>query len=59
MLVYDIETFNTIERVPYSKRIYRLSKISGKNNRDITEKNMKNVEILCIVFEELEEFNKC
>ena len=59
MLVYDIETLNTFEYVNYSKRIYRLSKISGKNNRDIMEKNMKSVEILCIVFEELEEINKC
>ena len=38
MIVYDIETFNTIKCVPYSNCIYRLSNISGKYYRDITEK---------------------
>ena len=37
MIVYDIETFNTDRSVPYANCIYRLSKISGKFNRDITE----------------------
>ena len=35
MIVYDIENSNTIKCVPYSKCICRLSKKSGKYNRDI------------------------
>ena len=38
MIVYDIDTFNTDRAVPYANCIYRLSKISGKYNRDITER---------------------
>ena len=30
MIVYDLETFNTIKCVPYSNCIYRLSKIAGE-----------------------------
>ena len=37
MIVYDRETFNTDKVVPYDNCIYRLSKASGKNNRDITK----------------------
>ena len=37
MIVYDIETFNTDRAVLFAIGIYRLSKISGKYNRDITE----------------------
>ena len=38
MIVCDIETFSTIKCVPYANCIYRLSKISGKYYRDISEK---------------------
>ena len=38
MIVYDIETFSTIKCVPYANCIYRLSKISDKYYRDISEK---------------------
>ena len=38
MIVYDLETFNTDKAVPYANCIYRLSKISVKYNRDITER---------------------
>ena len=38
MVVYDIENFNTDRAVPYANCIYRLSKLSGKYNRDISEK---------------------
>ena len=38
MVVYDVDSFNTLKCVPYSNCIYRLSKISGKYNRDISEK---------------------
>ena len=38
MVVYDLETFNINEAVAYVSCIYRLSKISGKYNRDITQR---------------------
>ena len=38
MLVHDWETFNTDKAVPYANCIYRLIKISGKYNRDITQR---------------------
>ena len=34
MVIYDIEAFNTIKCIPYAKCIYRLSKNSGKYNRE-------------------------
>ena len=37
-VVYDIETFNTDRAVPQANCIYRLSKLSGKYNRDKSEK---------------------
>ena len=50
MIVYDIETFNTDRAVPYATRKYRLSKISGKYNRDITEREYEKIRKDCIVF---------
>ena len=50
MFIYDIETFNTIKCVPYAKCINKLSKISGKNNRDITEHENEKCEKGFIVF---------
>ena len=50
MVVYDIETFNTIKCVPYSNCIYRLSKISGKYNRDKSEKEYQKCLNDCVVF---------
>ena len=43
MIVYDIETFKTIKRVPFANCIYILSKNSGKYYRDISEKEHQNV----------------
>ena len=43
MIVYDIETFSTINCVPCSNCIHRISKISGKKNRDISVKENQNV----------------
>ena len=37
IVVYELETFNKIRAVPYCSWIYTLSKISGKNHRDISE----------------------
>ena len=41
VIVYDIETFNTDKVFPYANCIYGLTKTSGKNNRDITEREYK------------------
>ena len=38
MVVFDLETFNIDKAVPYASCIYRLSKLSGKYNRDITQR---------------------
>ena len=37
IVVYDLGTFNKIRAVPYCSCIYKLSKISGKYHRDISE----------------------
>ena len=58
MVVYDIETFNTIKCVPYAKCIYRLSKISSKFYRDISEKEYQKCLNDCIVFNGLDNINK-
>ena len=38
MIVYDIETFQTDRAIPYKIRIYKLSQMSGKYNRDTTQR---------------------
>ena len=58
MIVYDLETFNTIECVPYANCIYRLSKISGKYYRGISEKEYQKCLNDCIVFKGLDNNNK-
>ena len=58
MVVYDIETFSTIKCVPYANCIYRLSKISGKYYRDISEKEYQKCLNDCIVFKGLDNINK-
>ena len=58
MIVYDIETFSTIKCVPYANCIYRLSKISGKYYRDISEKEYQKCLKDCIVFKGLDNINK-
>ena len=58
MIVYDIETFNTDKAVPYANCIYRLSKISGKYYRDISEKENEKCERDCSVFKGLDNFNE-
>ena len=58
MVVYDIETFNTDRAVPYANCIYRLSKPSGKYNRDISEKEYQKCLNDCIVFQGLDNINK-
>ena len=58
MVVYDIETSKTIKCVPYANCIYRLSKISGKYHRDISEKEKQKCLNDCIVFKGLDNINK-
>ena len=58
MIVYHIETFNTIKCVPYANCIYRLSKISVKYYRDISEKEYQKCLNDCIVFKWLDNINK-
>ena len=58
MIVYDIETFSTIKCVPYANYIYRLSKISGKYYRDISEKEYQKCLNDSIVFKGLDNINK-
>ena len=58
MIVYDIETFSTIKCIPYANCIYRLSKISGKYYRDISEKVYQKCLNDSIVFKELDNINK-
>ena len=58
MIVYVIETFSTIKCVPYANCIYRLSKISGKYYRDISEKEYQKCLNDCIVFKGLDNINK-
>ena len=49
-VVYDLETFNKIRAVPYSSCIYKLSKISGKYHRDISEQEYQKCLNDCVVF---------
>ena len=58
MVVYDIETFNTDRVVPYANCIYRLSKLSGKYNRDISEKEYQKCLNDHIVFKGLDNINE-
>ena len=58
MIVYDIETFSTINCVPYANCIFRLSKLSGKYYRDISEKEYQKCLNDCIVFKGLDNINK-
>ena len=48
--MYDLETFNKILAVFYCSFIYKLSKISGKYHRDISEKKHQKCLNVCVVF---------
>ena len=58
MVVYDIETFNTDRTVPCANCIHRLSKLSGKYNRDISEKEYQKCLNGCSVFKGLDSINE-
>ena len=50
IVIYDLETFNKIKAVPYCSCIYKLSKISGKYHRDISEQECQKCLNDCVVF---------
>ena len=50
IFVYDLETFYKIRAVPYCSCIYKLSKISGKYHRDISEQEYQKCLNDCVVF---------
>ena len=50
IVIYDLETFNSFRAVPYCSCIYKLSKISGKYHRDISEQEYQKRLIECVVF---------
>ena len=50
IIVYDLETFNKNRAVPYCSCIYKLSKISGKYQRDISEQEYQKCLNDCVVF---------
>ena len=58
MVVYDIETFETIKYVPYPNCILRLSKISNEYSRDITKLENEKCKNDCIVFKGLDNINE-
>ena len=51
--VYDLKTFEKVRAVPYCSCIYKLSKISGKYHRDITEQEYQKCLNDCVVFKEI------
>ena len=48
--IYDLESFNKIRAVPYCSCLYKLSKISGKYHRDISEQEYQKCVNDCVVF---------
>ena len=42
-IVYDLETHNGDKAIPYHMTFYRLSKLTGRRNRDLTPKKWINV----------------
>ena len=50
IVVYDLETFNKIRVVPYCSCIYKLSKLSGKYHRNISEQEYQKCLNDCVVF---------
>ena len=53
-----LETFNTDRAIPYANCIHRLCKISGKYNREITQKEYEKCRKDCIVFKETDSINE-
>ena len=49
-MIQNSETFNKTRAVPYCSCIYKLSKISGKYHRDISEQEYEICLNDCVVF---------
>ena len=58
MIVFDIKTFNTDRAVPYATCICRLSKLSVKFNRGITQREFEKCRKDCIVSKGLVNINE-
>ena len=58
IIVYNLETFNIDKAVPYASCIYRLSKISGKYNQDMTQREYEKCRKDCVVFKGTDSINK-
>ena len=50
IILYDLETFNKLRAVPYCSCLYKLSKISGKYHRVISEQEYQKCLNDCVVF---------
>ena len=50
-IVYDIETYNTDRARPYCISFYRLSKLAGRYNRDLTPDELEKCKKDTIVFD--------
>ena len=51
IVVYDLQTFKKIRAVTYCSCIIKLSKISGKYHRDISEQEYQKCLNACVVFQ--------
>ena len=58
MVNYDIETLNNIKCVPYAKFPFKIDKISGENNRDVTKRECEKCRNGCVVFNGVNCFNE-
>ena len=58
MVVYDLETFNTDKAFPYASCLCRLSRISGKYNRDLTQREYEKCRKDCFFFKGTDSFNE-
>ena len=50
-IVYDLETHNTDRARPYDMTFYRLSKLAGRYNRDLTPYENGKCEKVTLVFD--------
>ena len=50
IVVHDVETFNKIRAVPYCSCIYKISKTSGKHNRDMSVQESRKYLNDCVNF---------
>ena len=58
MVVDLLENFNTDKAVPFARCVFRLSKTSGKYNRDLKQRVFKKCRKDCIVSKGTDSFNE-